>query len=110
MGLYRSNEQLYHSLLAIINFLETMSPISDGMLDHAPRPLLELKSQILARAELPSLLASVRRSMKEAADGEVPLFEDQLASRLAEEILMDQNKAKGSANQFRAYQLLGYSK
>jgi len=94
----------------IINFLETMSPISDGMLDHAPRPLLELKSHILQKTELPSLLASIRRSLKEAAAEEVPLFEDQLASRLTEEILKDQNKAKGSANQFRAYQLLGYSK
>jgi hypothetical protein len=38
------------------------------------------------------------------------LFEDQLASRLTEDILLVQNKAIRSASQFRAYQLLGYSK
>ena len=52
----------------------------------------------------------MRDLLKVAVEGEVPLFEDQLASRLTEDILLVQNKAIRSASQFRAYQLLGYSK
>jgi hypothetical protein len=64
MGLYRANDQLYHSLYGIIHFLETMSPISTTLLDSAPRLILNLISQINAGTELEGLLTIVKNSLK----------------------------------------------
>lgn len=92
MGIYKINDQIYTSLVQILAYIHTLNPLPEPT-HFQPKILAEVAARLDQHEHLNSIIATIKRHLKELQVGHVELFDDHLVHKLSERIYIEKYKS-----------------